>query len=433
MESDKIGFDNRMARYAKEGTDILNHFYGLSDTKRNEFLKSIESTDSQLMKLPHPVTSAGTNFSELSMLLQFEVMGYSIIREDIRRRVPMVNLEQDLKHFYPKQYNGFRNDESCMNMGGLQVALFPVYYKHANGALITVRPGTISDLVETDLGKSIPSEFFCAPFQMSYIHLDDANNSLTNQVFNNESGSHKLSGMYVLETHMQDLSSPDPRTHEKTKFLGLDKSKPCRVLDIMFVGHPKAHVSDDATYSITLYIQDSQEYTMGEIIERHIQHYMKDNQEPVNVDASKFIPLGDREAMNFADNLDLLAKVLLFINCERELGRKFEQKSNLKEFDKKIAGLGPKKRAKEERKRKYMYDTLVIGSNNSTIHEAKVSNARGEGNAQHRKVHWRRGHFRNQKYGVGNSKSKVIRIEAALINKKSLLGENDTPVKKYTV
>ncbi|HAF5971166.1 TPA: hypothetical protein G8N92_005069 [Salmonella enterica] len=433
MTNEKVEFDNRMEQYATEGSNILKHFYGLSDVKRNEFLKSIEDTDPQLMKLPHPVTTAGNNFSELSMLLQFELMGYSIIRENIRRRVPMINLEQDLKHFYPERYNGFRNDDSCMNMGGLQVALFPVYYKHANGALITVRPGTLSDLVETDLGQSIPSEFFCAPFQMSYIHLDDANNSLTNQVFNNMSGSHKLSGMYVLETRIPNLESSDARADEKTQFLGLDKSKPARVLDIMFVGCPKAHVSDDATYSITLYIQDHKEYTMGEIIERHIQHYMRDNQDPTKVGESKYIPLNDREATNFASNLDLLAKILLFINCERELGRKFEQKLNLKEFDKKIAGLGPKKRAKEERKRKYVYDTLVIGSNNSTIHEAKISNARGEGDSRHRKIHWRRGHFRNQRYGEGNSKVKVIRIEAALIGKDALLGKDEVPVKKYTV
>ncbi|TPG59938.1 hypothetical protein [Ewingella americana] len=426
-DSEEIAFNKQITIYLKEGNQIMQNLKSLSPAKRDEYISLTESTDPKAMSLPHPVIAKNYCQTETALVCQFDPTGYAIIRKDIDSRMSIGVTENDLATFNKKAFNNILGAEACANAGALTLMLFPVYFFHGNGALVTVRPGTLSDLQETDLGKDIPSTFFYAPFPTTYLHLDDANLSLPHIVNNEVSGIHKLVGIYVIETSASHIVAPNEQVKSKIQYLGLDANKPVRILDIMFVGKPKAHISDDATYTITLYMQDEREYTMGEVINRHIQYY---SEKVINPNYPTR-DMSDVEAGTFAQNLDLLAKILLFINCEREDGHKFVQKKDLTEFNKKFAGLGQKKQAKLAGKNRNLYDTIIIGSQTSVIHEAKTQMGSGDPKTS-RKAHWRRGHFRNQRYGEGNSKVKVILIKAALIGMSSLTDEKPQ-VKKYEV
>lgn len=92
-----------------------------------------------------------------------------------------------------------------------------------------------------------------------------------------------------------------------------------------------------------------------------------------------------------------------------------------------VAGLGPKKRGKAERKLRMLYDRIVVGPK----HDIQAGLAGGLQDGAVR-PHMRRGHFRTQRHGAGNLLQKVIFIAPVMVRADLVKATNPKP-KKYLV
>jgi hypothetical protein len=85
------------------------------------------------------------------------------------------------------------------------------------------------------------------------------------------------------------------------------------------------------------------------------------------------------------------------------------------------AGLGERKRAKLLQRSASLYNSILVGPESLPL----VAAANGAGSAV--ALHWRRGHFRMQPYGVGKQQRKLIFVAPVLIHAEQLQGEVPAP------
>jgi len=106
------------------------------------------------------------------------------------------------------------------------------------------------------------------------------------------------------------------------------------------------------------------------------------------------------------NKMELLLKALIYVNLKET---RIEVVSANQQLQQKAEKLGPKKRARILRKLERAYDRV-------TLDVAPV-----DGEAIHgyegasRKPHWRRGHFRNQRYGRNWSESRMVWIRPIIV------------------
>jgi len=140
----------------------------------------------------------------------------------------------------------------------------------------------------------------------------------------------------------------------------------------------------------------------------------------------EFVTAGE-EAKTLLSNakklLDHVVKIILYINSSSVRQELVKDKSHLEE---KIKSLSGKKAKKLGRKLYKSYDKIIIGPKNEKSSESYNSSA-----VNSKKTHWRRGHFRNQAYGVNKQERKLIWIKPLLINEGSM--NNNILKKEYSV
>lgn len=305
-----------------------------------------------------------------------------------------------------------RVGDANTNMGGMSILMMPMMYKLCDGRYFQIRDQLNEQLEFADIGAKMPLNYFRAPYPNMYIEFGKERKHLCDaaKLHNTISGDHFCEGVFINQFTVEDPTKEMSRS--TIAGMRIDPNQPVRIMHLVFTGSPmdKEGLLDDASCEITLFFQD-EALTIEESLKRHYQYYFNlyqitiegESEEVALREASS--NMSDKEARFFTWGIQHLAKILLYINseqCERE---EFKERSLILE---QIARVAPKKQAKLKRKLAKATDVIYIGS--------KIANKSWQqGGSQDRKSHWRRGHFRNQRYGEKLSKSKSIWIEPALV------------------
>ena len=361
-----------------------------------------ESKDASLMRLPHPARLDAIQMLEISRQLWSEE--YEVLRQIAGN--PLVTTEELLNVMatYPvfsQMAAASLNNPAGRNLGMFDSLITPMRLKELGGRFFQTRDALESSLEATDVGDKAPCAFMRPPYPAMFIEFGETRQPERSiGLLNPVSGWHGLEGVYVLSF---EVKPEHPYQTPKAKALGIHTYEPYRVIELTFTGTPvgHGHVTDDASEHVVLLLQDEAE-SVADMLERHFSYYSSEDGRLMGD------PLSPQQVDIYRTLITHFAKVLLYINSEQVVREQIKERSELEERIRKVkAG----KRKKLERKFSRTYDRIVIGSKQQGLH---VENSPSESRTT--KTHWRRGHFRQQRYGEGYSKSKLIWIEPVLVN-----------------
>jgi len=389
-----------------------------------DFVTIGESTDRALMNLPHPVRAM--SMCQVDRQMAF-VMGPQVLADVWAMAKCDFNLNDIMGMV---QLAGVGAIEAALdkhkermgdvNNGAITASLHPMYHHFVGGKIFTMRNSAVEALHHTDIGGDVPCAYVHSPTPSVYIEFGEKPGSLPVFVHNNMTGDHELQGVYIIERTVEEIGG----LPELKRGLGIADHQPARIMDIMFVGRAKETLLDDATFHMTVYLQDDV-MPANEMIERHINLYSDPELARVNMamsDCMTRLP-NEAEKAAYRDLLTWLIKVLTYLNVA---GARREERFDRYELIKRLGKLGQRKAAKHERKLSTTYDYVLIGNDNdgAGLSGAKMSEIS-------KRPHFRRGHIRMQRYGEKLAKSKPVFIAPTFINK-TALGEEVQP-KNYIV
>jgi hypothetical protein len=267
-----------------------------------------------------------------------------------------------------------------------------------------------AQLAATDLSEGLPVRFFRSPYAVVYIAFA---RPCPLQVFNRATGLHALEGAYV-SSYEVPPGHPLHQRRRRSAALRLDPRRSTRVVELTFTGSPigKRDALDDASQDIVLFIQDEDE-CLRTLLERHNTYYAS----PEASETPGFLPPLPEEVRCATDNIEALAKVLLYLNLPEAQQTPLTERS---ELEKKLRALGPKKAARLRRRLRVAYDRIVIGPRVDAEFDAGADTA--DRPEHHVRPHWRRGHFRRIRFGEGLSESRLGWIEPVLVNAAEAFG-----------
>lgn len=313
------------------------------------------------------------------------------------------------------QHSNFKDGA---NLGSMDLSIFCHRFYATGQHYFKFTDALTKLLSESDIGKKAPCHFIRAPYSMQYIEFRELNQTVHNKV----SGEHILEGMYVNQINQPaDIFFVPRRGHEKavdlSKFLiqkgYLTKDGgDTRILEIMLTGSPlgKDNVMDDATFNFKFIIQD-ETMLVEDAIKVHMEYYEQmDRLHMESVSDFKemtFKKFEARELRAYREGIISTTKALLYIISSDAEKREIKEEDELKN---KINRLSNKtKQRKLSKQLQQTNNYTLIGSDNYT----QLSQVAGDRSV---KMHWRRGHFRVQHFGEGNSETKVIWLQPMLIN-----------------
>jgi hypothetical protein len=387
-----------------------------------EFVTIGDSTDPAMIRLPHPVRSMAMCSVDKQMAF---VMGPQVITDvwamakcgfNLNDIMAMVQLAGT--GVIDRALDQHKHRMGDVNYGAITASLHPMYHSFVDGKIFTLRNSAVEALHHTDIGGDVPCAYIHAPMSSVYIEFGEKPGSIPLVVRNAMTGDHELQGVYIIEREVPEIGG----LAELKRGLGILDHEPARILDIMFVGRAKGTLLDDATFHMTVYLQDDN-MPANEMIDRHISLYSDPELARVNMamsDSMTRLP-NEAEKVDYRELLTWLVKVLTYLNVAD--ARK-EDRFDRHDLLKKLAGLGQKKVNKLERRLSMTYDYILIGNGGDQGFGVGVSEAS-------KRPHFRRGHIRMQRYGEKLSKSKVVFIAPTFINRTSL-GEETQP-KNYIV
>jgi hypothetical protein len=318
----------------------------------------------------------------------------------------------------------FLGGPGTFNMGTFVLMLARARLRAHGDPIIEAAAPLQAQLGETDLGAQLPVRFFRCPYPTVYIQLARPSPL---RIINRQSGLHEVEGAYVT-THRIPPGGRLLEKPDRVRGLNLNPAAETRVVELVITGSPvgKANVLDDASQDIVLYIQDEDE-PLGALLARHNGYY---SSAWVTTQPGFQLPR-DEEIARAGEVIDLLAKVLLYLNLAEAEQERITERSDL---ERRIHGLGPKKAKRLSRQLASAYDRILIGSRVATQTETTPAGGSGAGATtpgHHLRPHWRRGHFRRIRYGEGLSESRLGWIQPVLVNAADALGS--VKAKTYAV
>jgi hypothetical protein len=102
-----------------------------------------------------------------------------------------------------------------------------------------------------------------------------------------------------------------------------------------------------------------------------------------------------------------IARVLLYLNCAQARTTPVLEKTELTQ---RLQRVGPGKKGKLERQLTRAYDHILVGP------ESFSTPLPSDHEGHSLKAHLRRGHFRNQRHGPQLAQTRLIWIEATMVN-----------------
>lgn len=299
----------------------------------------------------------------------------------------------------PTKFGALKNTGALMNILG------PHRFFLQGKPTFMVEQSLCEGLIETNFGMNTPSNFLRSPLPYCYIEFGDQRN-LGVKVYNSSSGLHEVEGVYISDTPY-DKRMQTQLIDFLVEANAIDlTSDSLRYIELEFTGSPlhKNNVLDDATFNISLFVDDNKALTVEDIFSLHVSYYQNFDKKSHLFHASH---MGDEDAACLKPLLELLIKTLIFINSDLSTRRNITNRADL---EKQLNGLkNPAKRRKLQRKLYAAQDYILISS------AAVLGYVGAGGSSAGKSTHWRRGHFRNQPHGEGLSQVKVIWIQPTLI------------------
>lgn len=317
-----------------------------------------------------------------------------------------------------------------MPVAGAQYLLIALRHQMAKAPILTVSKG-LSDLLEdTSISDDVPSKFFTPPFKTCYIEFDEAERRHLARLKVSDNGLNSpCEGCYVQESTFDKLPN---LSKQAVECLELDRKKPGRAIELGFTATPHCNseitgLDPKAAYDsmdfATIYIQDENE-PIKEVLQRHFSYY----RQRLSVSTVLSPEHANTFESFFAANFTFLTKVLFYLHIDRKEQRKVTDASDL---EKRIEGVGEKKRDKLKRQLYRTYDHIVIGPSSYTpISERIDVGSLPKGT---KAPHYRRATIGIRWTGTGQAKTaSLVRIKESLINK-HLIDQESTPKKDYII
>lgn len=303
-------------------------------------------------------------------------------------------------------------------------------YRKMNGRTFTIRDSLLEKLVQTDIGRNVPLEYLRLPYDNIYLELGTDRTDRGLYIHDDRTGKHILEGAYLTESsrHYIDMANLSLGNELSLyKHLGIKPTDPMRVLYICFVGSPvgKGGGIDNDTYaSFSIYLPENYKYSLEYLLKKHIEFYTeKENFE------GAFAPLGkktetipEENLVLFGNSFNAIVASLLFLNSREPI---FEE---TKEYTEAMAAANRKSPSK---RRKYV-ESAMVKVNRTFVGDKSPSTSEGSTENEKRTIssHWRRGHYRTQRFGESNLKTKLIWIKPTIVTGG---GAPDIKMKDYIV
>lgn len=261
-------------------------------------------------------------------------------------------------------------------------------------------------LDQSDIGDDLTVSFLeNAPFGMFYVEMG-ASRMLDYEVFNTQTGMHKLEGFYVLRSDVP----PNPNTGSTITFV--------------FVGEPKENILDDATQMIMLETGEGfSNKTLNESIDLALD---KCTEVPSRVVTNRVLFDSTRPLLQKL--MSLAAKCVLYLNHGKyEQVPVNERTAHLKAV---AAITNPSKKEKAIRAGYRLADRIVIRHQEYPEGTPSASDLTANGGIS---AHWRRGHFRNQRYGEKLGLVKPVWIAPTLVGREKAMDDSKPVLPKNYV
>ena len=390
------------------------------------------SSDEWVYELPHPIRKkwAGLLPLHIECLVQEErnvaAMMKVLSGKDVCISLLVRNLFKNSPSFRELAQAGNAH-ESSANLGAMDTAFYPHTFYAKGSRLFKIDDDLTAMLDKTDLGLKTPAGFLQPPFANMFIA---AKPNFT--IYNAMSGDHQADGFYLnTYTYEADLVSDlVSNTFEgegrKDKLSGFLRDKglivpdggEIRVFEILACGRPKENTVDDATFSFSITIQDPT-VSVSELVEAHIEYYTTQTDgHDGTLEGIKFINTDEKHAQQLRNCVEFVSKALLYINSDDCIREKVMELSDLKI---------QQRRTQNKAKKRKLQRKINRSSDYVLISYPIETGAKTEGSTRSKSAHWRRGHFREQRYGEKNANVKIIWIKPVIV------GKNKPSSKEYRV
>lgn len=259
-----------------------------------------------------------------------------------------------------------------------------IHFERKHGALIETTPALDALLMQSDIDDTLPMQLFSPPFDAQYIQLNRAAAEHFRTLEDCAKGR-SIEGIFCF------VSRPSP-PENRNEFI--------TVIELMVV-----YASKDT-----------------EISTRLVRGPLLSPEETVMEWAQGILT---PESGQRATHDDVLIKLINnMVKVFLYLGLKDARKEVNTEHSaalKRLAGVGPKKQAKLQRRMDSLYDRITVGPASAPA----ILPAPGATGI--RAPHWRRGHFRAQPCGPARSSRKLIFVAPILIHADQLGGQAPPP------
>ncbi len=293
---------------------------------------------------------------------------------------------------------------TAVNTGLLSNILGPHRFYLRGKPMFVMDQKLCEGLIQTNFGMDTPSTFLRSPLPYCYIEFGTERN-LDVFVFNDESGMHQVEGVYLSEYQWTQPMQSDLQDFLASRGALSKDSDSVRYIELEFTGSPvgKSTALDDATFNISMIIDDNACLTIEHLYELHVEYFRGHF---IRNQLFKSVAMDEQTAQCFMPLLELLIKSLIFINSDLSVRKTILER---KQLETQLAGLKNKaKQRKLQRKLNSAKDYILISSKHSLEYS-------GAGAGHQKSAHWRRGHFRNQRHGEGFSNVKIVWIQPMLI------------------
>jgi len=271
--------------------------------------------------------------------------------------------------------------ESLVHLGISELA-----YANAGGVIVELTPALIDLLLHTDLDAStqVTAGDVHLPLDVPlYIHAPSSDPGL---LLAGHDVPLPLDGFYVRRSVVKAQDTGIEEDHAGIEVICISKPASDNPLD-------DAHFFFPMHWSSTL-----SGMTLGDMLDRRREAFAGNAEMERHVDL--FRPL-----------LNFLLKALIYMNLPDARRVEFKDATELR---KRMAALGPKKRARLERQLEHTFDRIEVGP--VSLHGDEGA-AGGPGDpARSVSAHMRRGHFRRQHFGQGREQTRLVWIRPTFVN-----------------
>lgn len=349
-----------------------------------------DSLDPELLRLAHPIRAPRMFPNVIEGFLGVFGDEWHLLREHLldTSLLQGAALNQTLQTRHCPRLLTFVRDISGNHYGGSaqgSLVAFLAWVRFALGVVpfFHVEDSLVEMLDRTDISRDVPLSMLRPPFPLTYIELGSARN-LTQHVPNIDSGDHLLEGAY-LEWGTGPMGRP--------------------TLLIIFTGSPigKAGAGDDATLSFQLSLVDP-DMPIDQAIDQEFSR-ARDETEAMG---SRLLSPEVIPAVR--ESLRLLLKAVLYIGLPEARRELHPERTELRE---RLAGVkSAAKRSKLARRMERAHDRIVIKAP-PPVREPAGEGSGGSGGL--RASHWRRGHYRLQRFGAGYAQTRLIYVRPMLV------------------